>query len=61
MPRDDNRRDKGVVGFWQEHRMSIFNFRIANITAASYEVGSTNQILQKGGNIKKRKHLQACL
>ena len=53
MPGDDNRGDKGVVGFWQEHRMSIFNVRIADVTAASYEVGSTNQILQKGGNIKK--------
>ena len=50
-PGDDNCRYKRVVGFWHDFRMTIFNIRITNITAASYKGGSTNQTLQKGGGI----------
>ena len=60
-PGYDNCGDKGVFVFWNNQRMTIFDVRIADVTAASYEGGSTNQTLHEGENTKKRKHLQACL
>ena len=47
---DDNRGDKGVIGFWKEREMTIFDVRITNVTAKSYRDGSTDQNLQKGEN-----------
>ena len=41
--------------------MTIFDVRITNITAKTYRDGSTDQNLQKGENLKIRKHLKACL
>ena len=41
--------------------MTIFDVRITDVTEKSYRDGSTNQNLQKGKNMKKRKNLKACL
>ena len=60
-PGDNNRGDKGVVGFWKEHQMTIFDVRFTDITSKSYRDGTTTSNLQRGGNLKKRKHLKACL
>ena len=60
-PGDDNRGDKGVVGFWKDRQMTIFDVRITDVTAKSYRDGTTTANLQKGENLKKKKHLKACL
>ena len=41
--------------------MTIFDVRITDVTAKSYRDGSTDSNLQKGENLKKRKHLKAFL
>ena len=41
--------------------MTIFDVRITDVTAKSYRDGTTTANLQKGENMKKRKHLKACL
>ena len=40
-PGDENRGDKGVVGFWNDRRMTIFDVRITDVTANSYRDGTT--------------------
>ena len=35
-PGEDNRGDKGVVGFWKDRQMTIFDVRITDVTAKSY-------------------------
>ena len=52
---DDNRGDKGVIGFWKDCRTTIFDVRITDVTAKSYRDGSNNQNLQKGENLNTRK------
>ena len=41
--------------------MTIFDVRITDVTAKSYQDGTTTSNLQRGGNLKKRKHLKSCL
>ena len=41
--------------------MKIFDVRITDVTAKSYQDGTNTTNLQRGGNLKKRKHLKACL
>ena len=41
--------------------MTIFEIRITDVTAKSYRCGLTDQNLQKGENLNKRKQLQTCL
>ena len=41
--------------------MAIFEVRITDVTAKSYRDGSTDSNLQKGENVKKKKHLKAFL
>ena len=64
MTGDDNRRDKGIIGFWQDRNMKIFDIRITDVMAKSYKDGSTNHTIQKWGNLKKWNHpqffLEAC-
>ena len=59
--REDNRGDKGVIGFCKERQMTIFGVRITDVMVKSYRDGSTDKNLQKGENFKKIKHLKACL
>ena len=60
-PGDDNRGDKGVVEFWKERQMTIFDVRITDVTAKSYRDGTTTANLQKRENLNKKKHLKTCL
>ena len=41
--------------------MTIFDIRFTDVTAKSYRDGTTTANLQRGENLKKRKHLKACL
>ena len=41
--------------------MTIFDVHITDVTAKSYRDGTTTANLQKGENLKKKKHLKACL
>ena len=59
--RDDNCGDKGIIGFWKERQMTIFDVRITDVTAKSYRDCLTNLNLQKWENLKKKKHIKACL
>ena len=58
---DVTQGNKGIVGFWKERQMKIFDVRITDVMSNSYRDGSTNSNLQRGENLKKRKHLKACL
>ncbi|KAL7463415.1 hypothetical protein ACHAXS_003796, partial [Conticribra weissflogii] len=54
------RGDKGVIGFWQHQRITIFDAQIVNTDSPSYSSKEPQQILNQSESNKKNKYEDAC-
>ncbi|KAL7463293.1 hypothetical protein ACHAXS_003675, partial [Conticribra weissflogii] len=54
------RGDKGVIGFWQRQRLTIFDAQIVNTDSPSYSSKNPQQILDHSESNKKIKYEDAC-
>ncbi len=54
------RGDKGVIGFWQRHRTTIFDAQIVNTDSPSYSSKEPQHILDQSESNKKIKYEDAC-
>ncbi|KAL7463368.1 hypothetical protein ACHAXS_003783 [Conticribra weissflogii] len=54
------RGDKGVIGFWQHQRVTIFDAQIVNTDSPSYSSKDPQHILNQSESNKKTKYEDAC-
>ena len=54
------RGDKGVIGFWQHQRVTIFDAQIVNTDSPSYSSKDPQHILDQSESNKKIKYEDAC-
>jgi hypothetical protein len=58
---NENRADKGVMGFWKRGRECLFDVRITDTESRSTRNQDPARIIAKCEKEKKAKHLEACL
>ncbi len=56
----NTRGDKGVIGFWQRQRITIFDAQIVNTDSPSYSSKDPQHILDQSESNKKTKYEDAC-
>ncbi|KAL7463062.1 hypothetical protein ACHAXS_003449, partial [Conticribra weissflogii] len=54
------RGDKGIIGFWQQQRLTVFDAQIINTNSLSYSSKDPQQILDHSESNKKIKYEEAC-
>lgn len=58
---NENRADKGVLGFWKRNRECLFDVRITDTEGRSTRNQDPHRVIAKCEKEKKDKHLAACL
>ncbi|KAL3795565.1 hypothetical protein ACHAWO_009861 [Cyclotella atomus] len=58
---NENRADKGVIGFWKRNRECLFDVRITDTEGRSTRNQDPERVIAKCEKEKKDKHLEACL